>query len=381
MKKTDRGNRRNGGQLPKLLAALALGVVFGSLCPAWTAVTNFLRDAFGTGLRMLVPFIMLAFVTSSIVRAGSGAGRKLLTTVGIALASTVLVGLLALGISGAVLPRLLEEGVSIRAAGSAQADFTAAMPTIVALVTSVVLGLLIINDKAPRMALAMTRFKAAVGFVVSRVIAPLMPVYVFTVIADMVASGRIAALGNNCVKIMAVAVATTMAVMFVLYLVAGLVTRRNPMRALYNMLPAYLAGCGSCSSVASIPYTLRQVRVNGVSDSTAEMVIPFCSGIHHVGSVANLVVYAVGVALLTGGTLSAGGLVQYVLLVAMMSFVTPGIPGGVALASAWVGQTVLGFTPDQYAVVVAVYLALDGVGTACNLTCDGAVAMLVDRLV
>ena len=147
-----------------------------------------------------------------------------------------------------------------------------------------------------------------------------------------------------------------------------------------NMLPAYMAGCGSCSSVASIPLTLCQVQKNGVSGTTAELVIPLCSSVHHAGGVANLIVYAAGVMILHGGTLSAHVFIPFVLLVALISFVTPGIPGGVAMASASVAGSVLGFTPEQYAVIVAIYIALDGIGTACNLTCDGAVAMIVEKL-
>jgi len=187
-------------------------------------------------------------------------------------------------------------------------------------------------------------------------------------------------MGGDCIKIMTLAIITTLAVMVMIYMVAGIVTGSNPLRALGNMIPAYVAGCGSCSSVASIPYTMRQVRENGVSDTTAELVIPLCSSVHHVGSVSNLIVYAAGVMILHGGELSAQAFIPFVMLVALISFATPGIPGGVAMASASVAGSILGFTPEQYAIIVAIYIALDGIGTACNLTCDGAVAMIVEKL-
>jgi len=207
-----------------------------------------------------------------------------------------------------------------------------------------------------------------------------MPIYVFTVVAGMVANEQIRGMGGDCVRIMIVAVLSTTAATVLLYVAASFVTGRNPLRALCNMIPAYLAGCGSCSSVASIPYTLKHVQENGVSEQTAELVIPLCSSVHHVGSVVNLVVYVVGLAVLTGEMLPTHVFMEYVILVAVVSFLTPGIPGGVALASAWVAQSVLGFSPDQYAFVIAIYLVLDGVGTACNLTCDGAVAMMVEKI-
>lgn len=369
-------------QFVKLVGAVALGAVFGGMAPDWAiSGANWIRNAFGGFIRVLVPFIIVGFITSSIAKAGKDALKMLLVTLGVAFASTIAVGFFAYGVSWCALPRV------VKAVGTVTADIQAStggglfamLPTLAALLLSIVGGIVLARFKVRRVVDRVENFRGLVSKVIGLTVEPLMPIYIFTVVADMTAGGKILEMGGDCAKIMVVSVLTSVAVMMLAYVVAGLVTGRNPIGALRNMMPAYVAGCGSCSSVASIPYTFRQVRKNGVSDTTADLVIPLCSNVHHVGGVANLIVYAAGVMILQGGTLSAELFIPFVLQVALISFVTPGIPGGVAMASASVAVSVLGFTHGQYAVIVAIYIALDGIGTACNLTCDGAVAMIVDK--
>ena len=192
-------------------------------------------------------------------------------------------------------------------------------------------------------------------------------------------SGRLALVGGGCLKIMGVALATTTVVLIVQFTIAGIVTRRNPLKALWTMLPAYLTGWGCCSSAATIPYTLAQTRKNGVSEETADLVIPLCANVHLAGSMANMVIYAAGLTVLAGGSLPFGAYTEYILMVSVTAVASPGVPGGVVLACASIAEAALGFSPERYAIMIAVYMALDGMGTACNLTGDGAIAMLVDK--
>ena len=179
---------------------------------------------------------------------------------------------------------------------------------------------------------------------------------------------------------MLLALAVTTAVVVMQYVVAGAVAGRNPFRALWTMLPAYLIGWGCCSSAATLPYTLRQTKLNGVSDDTADLVIPLCANVHLAGSMANMVVYAAGLLVLGGETMTMGAFTEYILMISVIAVASPGVPGGVVLASASVAEAALGFTPERYAIMIAIYMALDGMGTACNLTGDGAIALIVDRL-
>jgi Na+/H+-dicarboxylate symporter len=200
-----------------------------------------------------------------------------------------------------------------------------------------------------------------------------------TVVADLTARGALSQVCGPSLKIVATALATTWLVLILQYCIAGALARRNPVKALWTMLPAYITGLGCCSSAATIPVTLRQVRANGVSEETANLVVPLCANIHLAGSISKITVFSAGFLLLTGGTLHAGAFAQYVLLLSVLAVAAPGVPGGMVLAAAPVAESILGLAPQHYAILIAAYLSIDGVGTACNLTGDGAIALMVDR--
>ena len=377
--------KRKPGLLFKLFAAIAIGIVMGWLAPDWVIrSTNCFRDIFGQLIKFIVPFIILGLVTPAITDTGRSAGRMLLLTIGIAWVSTVLTGYFAYGVSGAVFPRILSGTLNEAAVTKAfPAYFTLTIPPIMdiftALVTSLVIGFGTIATGSETLQKAANELRDVVTVTLKNAFVPFLPVYVLTVMADLTASGKLAAVGGSCVKIMALATLTTTAVLLIQFGIAGLVARKNPLKALWNMLPAYLTGWGCCSSAATIPYTLAQTKKNGVSDETAALVIPLCSNVHMAGSMANMVVYAAGLLVLMGQGLDFASFTEYILLISIIAVASPGVPGGIVLASQAVAESALGFTPERYAIMIAIYLALDGMGTACNLTGDCALAMIVDK--
>lgn len=374
------------GLLPKLFIAIAIGIVIGCVSPDWVIrSTNCFRDLFGQFIKFFVPFIIIGLVTPAIADTGKSAGRMLLLTMGVAYASTLFAGYFAYGVSCSVFPQIMSAGALDGAAATKTfpAFFSLPIPPIMdvtaALVTSFMLGLGIIAVKAEVLVKAASELRDVVTLTIAKAFVPFLPAYVLAVMADLTASGKLAAVGGGSVKIMGLALATTTSVLLVQYLVAGFVARKNPFKALWTMLPAYLTGWGCCSSAATIPYTLRQTKLNGVSDETADLVIPLCANVHLSGSMANMVVYAAGVLVLVGEPLSLGAFTQYILMVSVIAVASPGVPGGVVLASASVAEAALGFSPERYAIMIALYMALDGMGTAVNLTGDGAIALIVDK--
>ncbi len=379
------------GLLPKLFAALAVGALMGLYAPDWAIrSTNCFRDTFGQFIKFFVPFIIIGLVTPAIAETGRCAGRTLLLTMGLAYASTLFAGYFAYVVSRGVFPLIMSSSeLGNAAAKSFPAYFSIKIPPFMdvtsALVASFLVGLGIIAVKADVLERAVRELREVVSRALANVFVPLLPLYVFATMADLTASGRLASVGYGCLKIMGMALATTTAVLLVQFVVAGLVARKNPFKALWTMLPAYLTGWGCCSSAATIPYTLAQTRKNGVSESTAGLVVPLCANVHLAGSMANMVVYAAGLAVLfarlSGNDveLPLGAFTHYILLVSITAVASPGVPGGVVLACSSVAEAALGFSSEQYAIMIAVYMALDGMGTACNLTGDGAIALIVDR--
>ena len=374
------------GLLPKLFIAIAIGIVIGLISPDWVIrVLNCFRDLFGQFIKFFVPFIIIGLVTPAIADTGKSAGRMLLLTMGVAYASTLFAGYFAYCVSYGVFPAIMDGGTlgSAATAKAFPAFFSLKIPPIMdvttALVTSFMIGLGIVAVKAETLVRAASELREVVTLTIAKAFVPFLPAYVLTVMADLTASGKLVAVGGGCVKIMALVMATTTAVLLIQYCIAGAIAGRNPLKALWTMLPAYLTGWGCCSSAATIPYPLAQTKKNGVSDDTADLVIPLCSNVHLAGSMANMVVYAAGIIVLAGEPMSIGAFTEYILMISVIAVASPGVPGGVVLASASVAEAALGFSPERYAIMIAVYMALDGMGTACNLTGDGAIAMIVDK--
>ena len=374
------------GLLPKLFIAIAIGIAIGWISPDWVIrSTNCFRDLFGQFIRFFVPFIIVGLVTPAIADTGKSAGKMLLLTMGIAYASTLFAGYFAYGVSCGVFPSIMSSGVlgDAAAAKTFPAFFSLKIPPLMdvttALVTSFMLGLGIVAVKAETLTRAASELRDVVTLTIAKVFVPFLPAYVLSVMADLTASGRMSAVGGGAVKITVLAFATTTSVLAIQYVVAGAIVRKNPFKALGTMLPAYLTGWGCCSSAATIPYTLRQTKLNGVSDETADLVIPLCSNVHLAGSMANMVVYAAGLMVLAGEALPIGSFTEYILMISVIAVASPGVPGGVVLASASVAEAALGFSPERYAIMIALYMALDGMGTAVNLTGDGAIALIVDK--
>ena len=373
------------GLLPKLFIAIAIGIALGFVAPDWMIrTTNCFRDTFGQFIKFIVPFIILGLVAPAIIDTGKSAGRMLLMTIGLAWVSTVVFGYFAYGVSVTIFPKIITGALNEAANVKAFPAFFAlqippVMDVITALVTALIVGFGAVVTGAEVLAKGADEFRKVVMLALKHAFVPFLPAYILTVMADLTASGKLAAVGGTSMKIMAVALGTTTAVLVIQYVVAGLIAHKNPFRCLWTMMPAYLTGWGCCSSAATLPYTLAQTRKNGVSEETTSLVIPLCSSMHMAGSMANVVVYSAGLLVLMGQGLPLGDYTQYILLVSLIAVASPGVPGGVVLATQTVAETALGFTPERYAIMIALYMALDGMGTACNLTGDGAIALIVDK--
>ena len=161
---------------------------------------------------------------------------------------------------------------------------------------------------------------------------------------------------------------------------AGVVARRNPIKALLTMMPAYLTALGTSSSAATIPVTLRQTKKNGVSDAVASFTIPLCATIHLAGSTSKIFSFAFAIVLTQGLTVSSLQWVGFIFMLGITMVAAPGVPGGAIMAATGILQSMLGFDEAAVGLMIASYIALDSFGTAVNVTGDGAIALIMDKL-
>jgi len=167
----------------------------------------------------------------------------------------------------------------------------------------------------------------------------------------------------------------------VLYTLAGLRAGASPLSLVRNMMPAYFTALGTMSSAATIPVTLKSVRSNGVREEIASFVVPLCATVHLAGSTITIVSCAVAVMVLHD-SLAVPGLMTmmpFILMLGLVMLAAPGVPGGAVMSAVGLLGSMLGFGETAVALMIALYMAQDSFGTACNITGDGAIAVLVDQ--
>lgn len=375
------------GLLPRIVIAIILGVFCGLFFPEW-AVRCFVtfNSVFSHFLSFLIPLIIVGLVTPAIADIGKGAGKLLLVTALIAYGDTVFSGYLSYGVSTTIFPSLINRGAAqaVSAAEELQPFFTIEIPPLLdvmsALITAFVMGLGISFFESTNLKKAFDEFRDIITKTIEVALIPILPLYIFSIFLNMSFTGQAWRILNVFIAIIGVIFVMHILLLIFQYCVAGAISHRNPFKALLTMLPAYFTALGTSSSAATIPVTLKQVKLNGVSDGIAGFVVPLCATIHLSGSAMKITACAVALMLMQGLSIDFGHFTGFILMLGVMMVAAPGVPGGAIMAALGVLQSILGFTAEQQAVMIALYITMDSFGTACNVTGDGAIALVVDRI-
>lgn len=377
------------GLLGRILIAIALGIALGHIFTLpWVRIFATFNSIFGQFLGFIIPLIILGLVTPAIADIGKGAGKLLLITVGIAYADTVVAAILSYATGSTFFPSLIGNGSQTLETVEKSAEilpyFTINIPATIdvmsALVLSFIVGLGIAYGGHTVLRGATNEMKAIIVGVIERVIIPLLPVYIFGIFLNMTFSGDVMRMMTVFAKIIVVIFALHIFVLLYQYLIAGAIVRKNPFRLLANMFPAYLTALGTSSSAATIPVALKQTRKNGVSEGVAGFVIPLCATVHLSGSAMKITACAFTIALLEGLPTDFPLFLHFIMVLAIFMVAAPGVPGGAIMASLAPLGSILGFGENEQALMIALYIAMDSFGTACNVTGDGAIALVVDKL-
>lgn len=376
------------GLFPKVVIAIAVGAVLGLFLPD-VAIRIFktFNVLFAQLLKFVVPLLVLGLVTPSIANLGRGAGKMLITVMLIAYCSTVCGALFSYGVSSSIFPLYLEPG-ELATSAVAEKEFhpyiDLKIPPIcdimTALVLSFVVGVGIIFTGAAGLKKGFEEFGEIVKLTIEKVIIPFLPVYIFTMICEMSAKGVIGVVMGTGVKVIGTGVILSICYLIVQYCIAGVIARKNPIKMLWNIIPAYLTGFSICSSSACIPVTYECTLKNGVRKDIADFTIPLCSTVHMCGSTIKLTVTSVAVAYIFGEPITFGLFMQFALMQAIAAVAAPGVMGGVLMASVGLLGTVLGFSDTMTTLMMTIYLALDGYGPAVNVSGDGAIAVITDSI-
>lgn len=376
------------GLLPRILIAIALGIVLGNALPQFLVrIFVTFNGIFSEFLGFSIPLIIVGLVTVAIADIGRAAGRMLLVTVLIAYGATLVSGFLSYFTGMTFFPSMIETGVPLEEVSEAQGVvpyFSVGIPPLMEVMTALVLaftlGLGLAYLKSDALKQVARDFQEIVVRMISAVILPLLPIYIFGIFLNMTHSGQVFDILTVFIKIIGVIFVLHVGVLLLQYAVAGAIAKKNPLKALWRMMPAYFTALGTQSSAATIPVTLEQTKKNGVHDDIAGFVIPLCATIHLSGSTLKIVACAMALMMMQGMPFDFPMMAGFIFMLGITMVAAPGVPGGAIMASLGILQSMLGFDENAQALMIALYIAMDSFGTACNVTGDGALALIIDRI-
>lgn len=376
--------------LLKVVIAIVLAIALGQFMPpALARIFVTFNSIFANFLTFAIPLIIIGLVTPAISDLGKGAGRLLLITAAIAYGSTLFSGFFTYFSAMLTYPHIIDPGIASEFTGENASEalkpyFTIDMPAPVEVMTALLIafscGIGLSLIKGDTLKKCFSDFGEIITIIIEKVIIPLLPLHIFGIFLNMTVSGQAMSIISLFLKVVIVIIILHVLLLLIQFTVAGIIARRNPIKLLVTMLPAYATALGTQSSAATIPVTLAQTRKNGVSENIAGFVIPLCATIHLAGSTMKIVACTLAVMFMLDMPINFADYAGFIMMLGITMVAAPGVPGGAVMAALGVIESMLGFDETMQAIIIAIYIALDSFGTACNITGDGAIAVVIDTI-
>ncbi|KIL72912.1 dicarboxylate/amino acid:cation symporter [Bacillus badius] len=377
------------GLLPRIIVAIIAGIIAGTFAPdAFIRILATFNGLFGNFLGFVIPLIIIGFIAPGIGSIGKGAGKLLGMTTLIAYCSTIIAGLVAFFTAKAIYPSILSNQAAKAFENPEKAllepffsvEMTPIMGVMSALLLAFALGLGMAAIKGDTLQKAMDEFRQIIEIIIEKIIIPLLPIHILGIFANMTQGGQVSAIMSVFAKVFIMIIILHILYLCVQYTAAGTIRKQSPLRMLKTMLPAYFTALGTQSSASTIPVTLEKTKQMGVKGRIADFSVPLLATIHLSGSTITLVSCSMAVMLLQGETYSFASMLPFILMLGVTMIAAPGVPGGAVMAALGLLKTMLGFDATMVSLMIALYLAQDSFGTACNVTGDGALTAIVDKL-
>ncbi|WP_300361704.1 dicarboxylate/amino acid:cation symporter [Fusobacterium sp.] len=378
------------GLLPRLILGIVLGIAIGKM--KFLFVVELLatfNNIFGNFLGFIIPLIIVGFVAPGIGNLGKGAGKLLGGSTLLAYVSTIIAGSFAYFVDTNIFPRFLKVGSLVlndttnpeEALIKSLIDvkIPPLMDVMTALVFAFLIGLGIAYLKENTIKKFMDEFQLIVEGTIKSIIIPLLPLHIAGIFANMTYAGKVEIIISVFAKVFVVIILLHLTILLFQYTIAGGLNGKNPFSLLRTMLPAYFTAVGTQSSAATIPVTLAQTKKNGANDGIAEFTVPLFATIHLSGSTITLTSCSLAIMMLEGMNFSFSSYIGFILMLGVTMVAAPGVPGGAVMAALGLLKSMLGFSPELTSLMIALYLAQDSFGTACNVTGDGALSLIINK--
>ena len=386
------------GLIPKLILAIIIGILFGSFMPEWfNRVVVTLSSIFSTFLSFIIPLMIVAYVTMGIANLRSGAGKLLIITVALAYVSTLIAGSASYLVSSSLFPSFMSEGaldqISATADVTLSSYFSLSIPpilnTLSAVTLAFVLGLCLSTMRGKTIGdtlyNGMEDFSAIIDRVLHAVIIPLLPLYICGTFTNMTYSGKTFAILGILWKVFLVVIAMHLIYIVIQFTIAGMLSGKNPIMLIRNQISGYATAIGTQSSAATIPVNLECAKKDGTLDEIANFVVPLCANIHMAGSMITITACATAVCLMYQLPISMATVVPFIITLGIAMVASPGAPGGSIMTALPFLYMVFGPQAGDVngpicAIMVALYITQDSFGTACNVSGDNAIGVIVDTI-
>lgn len=386
------------GLIPKLILAIIIGILFGSFMPEWfNRVVVTLSSIFSTFLSFIIPLMIVAYVTMGIANLRSGAGKLLIITVALAYVSTLIAGSASYFVSSSLFPSFMSEGaldqISATADVTLSSYFSLSIPpilnTLSAVTLAFVLGLCLSTMRGKTIGdtlyNGMEDFSAIIDRVLHAVIIPLLPLYICGTFTNMTYSGKTFAILGILWKVFLVVIAMHLIYIVIQFTIAGMLSGKNPIMLIRNQISGYATAIGTQSSAATIPVNLECAKKDGTLDEIANFVVPLCANIHMAGSMITITACATAVCLMYQLPISMATVVPFIMTLGIAMVASPGAPGGSIMTALPFLYMVFGPEAGDVngpicAIMVALYITQDSFGTACNVSGDNAIGVIVDTI-
>ena len=386
------------GLVPKLIIAIILGILIRQFLPEEICrIVVTLSGLFSSFLKFVIPLMILAYVTMGIADLSQGAGKLLLITVALAYGSTLIAGTASFLVSINLFPSFMSADALDQIAATADASLSpyfsislqAILDTLSAVALAFILGLCLSSMRGKQIGNSlyngMAEFSKIIDKVLHTVIIPLLPLYICGTFVDMTKSGKTFAILSILWKVFLVVIVMHLICILIQFVIAGAVSKKNPFELIKNQVPGYTTALGTQSSAATIPVNLECAKNDGVCEQIRNFVVPLCANIHMAGSMITITACATAVCLMNQLPISLGTVIPFIMTLGVAMVASPGAPGGSIMTALPFLYMIFGAEagdPDGTicAIMVALYITQDSFGTACNVSGDNAIGVIVNTI-
>lgn len=390
--------KRKLGLVPKLIIAIILGILIGQFLPESVCrLVVTLSGFFSNFLKFVIPLMILAYVTMGIADLTQGAGKLLLITVGLAYGSTLIAGSASYLVSSNLFPHFMSADAMEQIAATSGVSLapyfsiaiTPILDTLSAVVLAFVLGLCLSTMRGKEIGdtlyNAISDFSSIIDKVLHTVIIPLLPLYICGTFVDMTKSGKTFAILSILWKVFIVVILMHLVCITLQFIIAGVISKKNPLVLIRNQIPGYTTALGTQSSAATIPVNLQCAEADGVCEQIRNFVVPLCANIHMAGSMITITACATAVCLMNQLPISLATVIPFIMTLGIAMVASPGAPGGSIMTALPFLYMIFGPEAGDpngpiCAIMVALYITQDSFGTACNVSGDNAIGIIVDAI-